>query len=50
MRSEEDLAGWYVKPASWYEEHDVERLVESEVLALDASAHTLALHSGQEPR
>jgi 3-phenylpropionate/trans-cinnamate dioxygenase ferredoxin reductase subunit len=47
LRSEEDLAGWYVKPASWYEEHDVERLVESDVVALDASAHSLALHSGQ---
>jgi 3-phenylpropionate/trans-cinnamate dioxygenase ferredoxin reductase component len=48
MRSEEDLAGWYVKPARWYEEHDVERLVESSVVTLDASARSLALHSGSE--
>jgi 3-phenylpropionate/trans-cinnamate dioxygenase ferredoxin reductase component len=26
LRLEEDLASWYVKPASWYEEHDVDRL------------------------
>jgi 3-phenylpropionate/trans-cinnamate dioxygenase ferredoxin reductase component len=48
MRSEEDLEGWYVKPASWYEEHDVERLVGSSVETLDASAHVLSLDSGQE--
>ena len=27
LRSEEDLDGWYVRPAGWYEEHDVERRV-----------------------
>ena len=26
LRSEEDLDGWYVRPAAWYDEHDVERL------------------------
>ena len=26
LRSEEDLEGWYVRPARWYEEHDVELL------------------------
>src|ERR1035441_10962946 len=26
LRSEEELADWYVRPASWYEEHDVDRL------------------------
>jgi 3-phenylpropionate/trans-cinnamate dioxygenase ferredoxin reductase subunit len=48
LRSEEDLDGWYVKPASWYDEHDVERLTESNVVALDATAHTVRLDSGQE--
>jgi 3-phenylpropionate/trans-cinnamate dioxygenase ferredoxin reductase component len=48
MRSEEDLEGWYVKPAGWYAEHDIERLVEVSVLSMDAAAHTVALDSGQE--
>jgi 3-phenylpropionate/trans-cinnamate dioxygenase ferredoxin reductase subunit len=48
LRSEEDLDGWYVRPAAWYQEHDVERLGESSVAALDAAAHTVTLDSGQE--
>jgi 3-phenylpropionate/trans-cinnamate dioxygenase ferredoxin reductase subunit len=48
LRSEEDLDGWYVRPAAWYQEHDVERLGESSVAALDAAAHTVMLDSGQE--
>jgi len=48
LRSEEDLAGWYVRPASWYEEHDVDRLVGSSVAVIDTSAHTVLLGSGQE--
>jgi 3-phenylpropionate/trans-cinnamate dioxygenase ferredoxin reductase component len=48
LRSEEDLGGWYVRPASWYEEHDVDRLSESSVARIDAVAHTLVLESGQE--
>src|SRR3984893_94662 len=48
LRSEEDLDGWYVRPAAWYQEHDVERLGESSVAALDAGAHTVMLDSGQE--
>ena len=24
LRGEEDLSGWYVKPADWYGEHDIE--------------------------
>lgn len=48
MRSEEDLAGWYVKPAGWYQEHDVERLAERHVVAVDAALHKLTLDSGQE--
>ena len=47
LRSEEDLDGWYVKPPSWYEEHEIERLTESSVVALDAPAHTVVLDSGQ---
>src|SRR5262245_37024598 len=47
LRSEEDLEGWYVKPASWYEAHDVDLRAES-VVAVDPAAHTLALGSGRE--
>lgn len=47
LRSEEDLTGWYVKPADWYEAHDVD-LIESSVTAVDAAAHTLLLDSGRE--
>ena len=48
LRSEEDLAGWLVRPASWYEEHDVDRLVGSTVAVIDTAAHTVRLDSGQE--
>src|SRR6266699_3144798 len=47
LRSEEDLDGWYVRTAGWYQEHDIERLGES-VVAVDAAAHTVILGSGQE--
>jgi 3-phenylpropionate/trans-cinnamate dioxygenase ferredoxin reductase subunit len=49
LRSEEDLEGWYVRPAGWYEAHDVELRVES-VVGVDPAAHMLALGSGQEFR
>jgi len=48
LRSEEDLEDWYVRPAAWYEDHDVERLGESSVVAIDAAAHTVVLDSGHE--
>jgi 3-phenylpropionate/trans-cinnamate dioxygenase ferredoxin reductase subunit len=47
LRSEEDLANWYVRPASWYEEHDVDRLVGASVAVIDTAAHTVLLDSGQ---
>jgi 3-phenylpropionate/trans-cinnamate dioxygenase ferredoxin reductase subunit len=47
LRSEEDLDGWYVRPAKWYDEHDVERLT-ADVTGIDAAAHTVALGSGRE--
>ena len=37
LRSEEDLDGWYVRPADWYDEHDVE-LLQSSVVAVDVDA------------
>ncbi|MGN6171904.1 MAG: NAD(P)/FAD-dependent oxidoreductase [Streptosporangiaceae bacterium] len=48
LRSEEDLEGWYVRPADWYEAHDVDLRAESAVTAIDATAHSLALGSGRE--
>jgi 3-phenylpropionate/trans-cinnamate dioxygenase ferredoxin reductase subunit len=48
LRSEEDLADWYVRPASWYEEHDVDLLAGSDVAVIDTAAHTVLLGSGQE--
>jgi 3-phenylpropionate/trans-cinnamate dioxygenase ferredoxin reductase subunit len=50
LRSEEDLAGWYVRPAGWFQEHDVERLVGSSAAVIDTAAHTVLLDSGQELR
>jgi 3-phenylpropionate/trans-cinnamate dioxygenase ferredoxin reductase component len=48
LRSEEDLGGWYVRPAGWYEAHDVDLRAESAVTAVDATAHSLALGPGRE--
>ena len=48
LRSEEDLGGWYVKPADWYGAHDVELLAESAVTAVDASAYNMVMGSGRE--
>ena len=47
LRSEEDLTDWYVRPAGWYEAHDV-AIVRSSVAAIDPAAHTLMLDSGRE--
>ena len=48
LRSEEDLADWYVRPARWYQEHDVDRLAGSRAAVIDTAAHTVLLGSGQE--
>jgi 3-phenylpropionate/trans-cinnamate dioxygenase ferredoxin reductase subunit len=48
LRSEEDLGGWYVRAADWYGEHDVERLSECGVAAVDADRHVVVLDSGEE--
>ena len=46
LRSEEELDGWYVRPADWYAKHDVETLLESSVVAVDPAAHNVVLDSG----
>jgi 3-phenylpropionate/trans-cinnamate dioxygenase ferredoxin reductase subunit len=50
LRSEEDLAGWHVRPAGWYAEHDVELRTGVVVAAVDVAAHTVTLDSGAELR
>ena len=47
LRSEEDLDGWYIRPADWYEAHDVDLRTDSAV-AVDPTAHMLSLASGRE--
>jgi 3-phenylpropionate/trans-cinnamate dioxygenase ferredoxin reductase component len=48
LRSEESLDGWYVKPAGWYEENDVERPGAASVASIDTTGRTVLLSSGQE--
>jgi 3-phenylpropionate/trans-cinnamate dioxygenase ferredoxin reductase component len=48
LRSEEKLDGWYVKPAGWYEEHDVERIIGPSVVGIDPADHAALLDSGQK--
>ncbi|HTS96701.1 MAG TPA: FAD-dependent oxidoreductase [Streptosporangiaceae bacterium] len=50
LRSQEDLDGWYVRPAGWYEEHEVERPGQAGAQSIDAAAHTVLLDSGRELR
>jgi 3-phenylpropionate/trans-cinnamate dioxygenase ferredoxin reductase subunit len=47
LRSEEELSAWYVKPPGWYQEHEVECLASANVVAIDPSAHSVLLDSGQ---
>jgi 3-phenylpropionate/trans-cinnamate dioxygenase ferredoxin reductase component len=48
LRSEEDLDGWYVRPAGWYAGHDVELRGGAVAVAVDPAAHTVTLASGEE--
>jgi len=48
LRSEEDLDGWYVRPAGWYAEHDVELRTGATAVAVDPAAQTVTLASGEE--
>ena len=48
LRSEENLDGWYVRPAGWYADHDVELRSGAAVAALDPDAHTVTLDSGEQ--
>ena len=46
LRGEEDLSAWYVKPAEWYGNHDVELRTGSTVRQVDTSLKQLRLASG----
>jgi 3-phenylpropionate/trans-cinnamate dioxygenase ferredoxin reductase component len=48
LRSEEDLDDWYVRPAGWYAEHDVELRNGAAVRGVHPAAHTVTLDSGKE--
>jgi 3-phenylpropionate/trans-cinnamate dioxygenase ferredoxin reductase component len=48
LRSEEDLEGWYVRPATWYQDHDVEMLGGARAMAVDPAGHKVILESGRE--
>jgi 3-phenylpropionate/trans-cinnamate dioxygenase ferredoxin reductase component len=50
LRSEEDLDGWYVRPADWYAAHGVDLLSGASVTATDTASHTVTLDSGEELR
>jgi 3-phenylpropionate/trans-cinnamate dioxygenase ferredoxin reductase component len=49
LRSEEDLDGWFVRPAGWYAGHDVE-LRRGVVTAVHPGTHAAVLDSGEELR
>jgi 3-phenylpropionate/trans-cinnamate dioxygenase ferredoxin reductase component len=46
LRSEENLDAWYVRPAGWYQEHDVDRLGEA-VVGIDTAAGRVHLDTGE---
>jgi len=48
LRSEEALDGWYVRPAGWYADHDVELRHGAAVAAVDPAAQTVTLDSGED--
>ena len=47
LRSEESLDGWYVRPAGWYADHDVE-LRNDAAVAVHPGTHTVTLDAGGE--
>src|SRR2546425_4721768 len=47
LRGEEDLTAWYVRPAEWYGDHDVELRTGSTVRQVDTALKQLRLASGE---
>jgi len=48
LRSEESLQDWYVRPADWYPDHDVDLRSGFSVAAVNSAGHSVALSSGGE--
>jgi 3-phenylpropionate/trans-cinnamate dioxygenase ferredoxin reductase component len=46
LRGEEDLSAWYVKPADWYGEHDIELRTNTTVRHVDSALKRLLLADG----
>ncbi len=46
LRGEEDLSGWYVKPADWYGAHDIELRTNTSVRRVDTALKQLQLADG----
>jgi 3-phenylpropionate/trans-cinnamate dioxygenase ferredoxin reductase subunit len=47
LRGEEDLVGWYVKPAEWYEQNDVELRAGLTGLLVDTDQKRVQLDNGE---
>ena len=47
LRGEEDLRAWYVKPAGWYGDHNIELRTDSIVRQVDTALKQLRLASGE---
>ena len=47
LRGEEDLSSWYVKPADWYGNHDIELRTEARVQQVDTALKQLRLASSE---
>ena len=47
LRGEEELTGWLVKPASWYEDNDVE-IVAASVTRIDTTSRRIEVDSGPD--
>lgn len=50
LRGEEDLSAWYVKPAEWYGEHDIEFRTGVSVQRIDTTGKQLQLAGGEVVR
>jgi 3-phenylpropionate/trans-cinnamate dioxygenase ferredoxin reductase component len=47
LRGEEDLSSWIVRPANWYQAHDVELRTGPRVAGVDVAAKRVSLASGE---
>src|SRR5579872_3383531 len=48
LRGKEELSGWFVRPAAWYEENDVELRTDDPVTAVDPSRRLVITASGED--